>query len=45
MKVVEMDIEFEELTRESKDEIVPAPGRSRASSAQGDEEASIDMRE
>ena len=45
VRVVEMDIEFEELTRESKDEIVPGPGRSRASSAQGDEEASINMRE
>ena len=45
VKVVEMDIEFEELTRESKDEIAPAPRRSRASSTQEDEEASIHMRE
>jgi hypothetical protein len=45
LKVVEMDIEFEKLTRESKDEIVPAPERSRASSAQRDEEAGMAVQE
>ena len=37
-KIVEMDIEFEELTRESRDETEPAVERSRRSSRERDEE-------
>lgn len=43
-KVVEMDIEFEELTKESRDQSGPVAGRSRASSHKGDEEWAMGAR-
>jgi hypothetical protein len=43
-KIVEMDIEFEELTRESRDGAGPAMERSRGSSKERDEEWIVGMK-